>query len=124
MQFSAPFMQFTEKSLYQKRGSGDREFTPNAVKVEKEENESITEFVPKPLYSGKELMEFRKKNTKDGMFKVTEESVNSIEDLEKLMLLWQQVTKDTVEGEDKISLGKKITNKKGMSYTQLMITKD
>lgn len=121
MQFSAPFTQFTEKSLYQKRSSSEREFVPNAVKIEKEENESITEFVPKPLYSGKELMEFRKKNTKDGIFKVTEESVNSTEDLEKLMLLWQHVTKDTQEGEDRITLGRKIINDKGMTYTQLMI---
>ena len=124
MQFSEPFMQFSEKSLYQKRDSREREFTPNAVKVEPEENESITEFVPKPLYSGKELMEFRRKNTKDGIFMVTEESVTSAEDLEKLMLLWQQVTKDTEVGEDKITLGKKITNDKGMTYTQLMIAED
>ena len=55
---------------------------------------------------------------------VTEESVQSTEDLEKLMLLWQQVTKDTQQGEDKITLGKKITNQKGMTYTQLMIKED
>ena len=124
MQFSSSFTQFTEKSLYQKRGSSEKEFAPNAVEVEKKEKESITEFVPKPLYSGKELIDFRRKNTIDGMFMVTKESVKSTEDLEKLMLLWQQITKDTEQGEDKIMLGKKISNEQGMTYTQLIIKED
>lgn len=124
MPFSTSFMQVTEKSFYQKRGSTEKVFAPQAIEPQKEEEEKITEFVPKPLYSGRELMEFQRKNTIDGTFMVTEESVQSTEDLEKLMLLWQQVTKDTQQGEDKITLGKKITNQKGMTYTQLMIKED
>ena len=57
---------------------------------------------------------------------VTEESIESIEDLEKLMLLWQQVTKDTEQSdENKISLGEKIEKQIGeekkVAFTQLVI---
>lgn len=124
--FSAPFAQFTEKSLYQKRNASDKEFIPHPVEETVREEENITEFVPKPLYSGKELREFRERNTIGGRFMVTEESIENIEDLEKLMLLWQQVTKETEqEGEDKVRLNEEIQKQIGenqkVSYTQLII---
>lgn len=126
LQFSMPFVQFTEKSLYQKRNALEKEFIPHAIKEEEEKEEKLTEFVPQPLYSGKELREFREKNTIGGRFMVTEESIESIEDLEKLMLLWQQVTKDTEQSEEnKISLGEKIEKQIGeekkVAFTQLVI---
>lgn len=129
LHFSTPFTQFTEKSLYQKRNVSEKEFIPHAIKEETKEEENLTEFVPQPLYSGKELREFREKNTIGGRFMVTEESIDSIEDLEKLMLLWQQVTKDTQEEvENKISLGqdiqKQIDSKGKVSFTQLVIEED
>ncbi|MCI8410026.1 MAG: hypothetical protein HFJ09_12275 [Lachnospiraceae bacterium] len=126
LHFSTPFLQFTEKSLYQKRNALEKEFIPHAIKEEEEKEEKLTEFVPQPLYSGKELREFREKNTIGGRFMVTEESIESIEDLEKLMLLWQQVTKDTEQSdENKISLGEKIEKQIGekekVVFTQLVI---
>lgn len=127
--FSAPFTQFAEKSLYQKRNVSEREFSPHAVKEETEKEENLMEFVPQPLYSGQELNEFRKKNTIGGRFIVTGESIDSIEDLEKLMLIWQQVTKDTrQEAEEKVILGqtiqKQIETKGKVSFTQLVIEED
>lgn len=126
LHFSAPFMQFTEKSLYQKRNVSEKAFTPHAIKEETKEEEHLTEFVPQPLYSGKELREFKEKNTIGGRFMVIEESIESVEDLEKLMLLWQQLTKDTEEhGTDKITLGQKMEKEIGenqkISFTQLII---
>lgn len=124
--FSAPFTRFTEKSLYQKRNATDKEFVPRPVEETIREEEQITEFVPKPLYSGRELREFREKNTIGGRFMVTEDSIENIEDLEKLMILWQQVTKETEQaGEDKIKLNreirKQINTNQNISYTQLVI---
>lgn len=126
--FSEPFTKFCEGSLYQKRNVSEKVFAPTAVKEEEKDNE-LQEFVPQPVYSGKELREFREKNTIGGRFVVTEESIESIEDLEKLMLLWQQVTKDTKENrEDKISLGqrleKKLDNTRNVSFSQLMIEEE
>lgn len=126
LRFSMPFVQFTEKSLYQKRNALEKEFLPYAIKEEEEKEENLTEFVPQPLYSGKELREFREKNTIGGRFMVTKDSIENIEDLEKLMLLWQQVTKDTEQSdENKILLGEKIEKQIGekekVAFTQLVI---
>jgi len=52
----------------------------------------LGEFILKPLYTQKEIREFRKKNEVDGDFRVTENTVQSIEDLEKLFFVWQEVT--------------------------------
>lgn len=127
--FSRPFYQMAERSMYQKRTGMGQTFSPKPVEKEKEESEDMTEFVPKPLYSGQELQAFRKKNTVGGRFVVTNESIESMEDLEKLMLLWQQVTRDTKEdGEDNITLGKDIrkelSESHSIAYTQLMIEED
>lgn len=127
--FSRPFYQMAERSLYQKRSAVERKFVPKPVEKGKEELEEMTEFVPKPLYTGQELQEFRRKNTIGGRFMVTEDSIEGMEDLEKLMLLWQQVTRDTREdADDHITLGKEITKELSHSqsvvYTQLIIEED
>lgn len=127
--FSRPFYQMGERSLYQKRSGGEKIFAPKPVEETKEEPDDMTDFVPKPLYSGQELQEFRRKNTVGGRFMVTKESIENVEDLEKLMLLWQQVTRDTEEDEyDHITLGKEITKElshnHSIAYTQLIIEED
>lgn len=128
LHFSTPFTLFTEKSLYQKRGATEKQFIPQAVETQVEEQENLTEFVPKPLYSGKELREFREKNTSNGRFVVDENTVEKIEDLEKLMLLWQQFTADTEQDEEKVTLGgtlkKKIDGESEVAFTQLVIKED
>lgn len=45
----------------------------------------MADFVPKPLYTKKELQSFRDKNMRDGMFVTDEQTVESMEDLEKLL---------------------------------------
>lgn len=129
MAFSRPFYQMGERSLYQKRSGGGQTFAPKPVEKAKEESEDMTDFIPKPLYSGQELQEFRQKNTVGGRFVVTDESIENVEDLEKLMLLWQQVTRETKEDEDdSITLGKEIrkqlSDKQSVAYTQIMIEED
>lgn len=129
LRFSTPFTLFTEKSLYQKRGATEKQFTPKAVEMQLEEKENLTEFVPKPLYSVKELQEFREKNISNGRFAVDETTVEKIEDLEKLMLLWQQFTADTEQdAEEKVTLGgnlkKTIEGENEVAFTQLVIKED
>lgn len=129
VRFSTSFTLFTEKSLYQKRGATEKQFTPKAVEMQLEEKENLTEFVPKPLYSVKELQEFREKNTSNGRFAVDETTVEKIEDLEKLMLLWQQFTADTEQdSEEKVTLGgnlkKTIEGENEVAFTQLVIKED
>ncbi len=129
LRFSTPFTLFTEKSLYQKRGATEKQFTPKAVEMQLEEKENLTEFVPKPLYSVKELQEFREKNTSNGRFEVDETTVEKIEDLEKLMLLWQQFTADTEQdSEEKVTLGgnlkKTLEGENEVAFTQLVIKED
>ena len=122
---SQPYTQWGEKSLYQKRKTGEQVFQPSAVKDNGNEKEDLTEFVPKPLYSHAQLQEFREKNTVAGRFMVTADSIKGMEDLEKLMLLWQQITKDTEQEKvEQISLGEDITNEQGYTYTQLIIEED
>ena len=129
LRLSAPFTLFTEKSLYQKRGATEKQFTPKAVEMQLEEKENLTEFVPKPLYSVKELQEFREKNTSNGRFVVDETTVEKVEDLEKLMLLWQKFTADTEQdAEEKVTLGgnlkKTIEGENEVAFTQLVIKED
>ena len=82
----------TEKSLYQRRENQKEKFIPQAVAPEKVQEENMTEFVLEPLYTQKEIREFRKKNEQNGKFVVTKETVQSIEDLEKLFMVWQYAT--------------------------------
>lgn len=122
--FSNSFVQFNENSFYQKRVADEKEFTPQPVKEKEEEEFGMTEFVPAPLYSGKELRDFREKNTVSGRFQITEDSIESAEDLEKLMLLWQQVTAENQSEKENIILGEELQNKDGLRFTQLTIEED
>ena len=66
----------------------------------------------KPLYTRQEIDEFRSKNERNGTFMVTEETVRSAEDLEKLFFVWQ----DAVEIADdarKIEIGEDLQNRDG-----------
>ncbi|MFR3249631.1 MAG: hypothetical protein ACLTQL_00605 [Eisenbergiella sp.] len=51
-----------------------------------------------------------------GAFCVSEETVSSVEDLEKLLFVWQEATKDRLE-EDRIELKDEIRQKDGFTYT-------
>ena len=67
-------------------GTGKKEvFVPQAVTevTEQADSEEMNEYVLKPLYTQKEIREFRKQNEQDGNFIVTKDTVKSMEDLEK-----------------------------------------
>lgn len=71
-----------------------QDFTPIAMEKHNEETQ-MTDFVPKPLYTKKQLQEFRQKNIVDGRFITDEQTIQSVEDLEKLLFLWQDIVQET-----------------------------
>ena len=81
---------------------------------------NMTDFVPRPLYTKKELRQFREKHTVNGTFVTTEDTVQTIEDLEKLMFLWQEETGEHSK-EDTVSLAGEITDEAGLTYSRLII---
>lgn len=115
LKFTTPFYHINVNSMYSKKESVKPEFQP--VAVEEERKADMLEYIPKPLYTRRELQEFRQKNTKDGIFVADKDSITSIEDLEKLMFLWNEVISEEnpemqFEGEEE---------KDGMRFTKLII---
>lgn len=121
IRFTTPFKTFNDNSMYKRRNAADKDFSPVATEhIEQTDNDNITDFVPRPLYTRKQLHEFRDKNVSNGVFRATKETVNSMEDLEKMMFLWQELTQEYAE-EDIIELGKELTNETGFTFSELMI---
>ncbi len=115
------FKLFDNDSMYKRRESSDSEFVQVAtVPDTANDNNEITDFVPKPLYTKKEINAFKVKNMQNGVFKTTEKTVSDIKDLEKLMFLWQETTENKSEV-DNISLGTELKNKEGLTFTELTI---
>ena len=108
----------TERSLFRKRESEKGSFEPQAVIREEEQSGELDTFVLKPLYTGKEIAEFRRKNVKDGRFTVTEDTVQSIEDLEKLFFVWQEAT-EIAESDREITVGEELESKEGYRFSSL-----
>lgn len=96
------------------------EFCPEAVSDAQVENGQMDSYVLKPLYTQKELLAFRRKNEKDGIFRVTGDTVRSTEDLEKLFFIWQEAT-ESAQSTDEIILGEEMENEKGFRYSGLEI---
>lgn len=80
----------------------------------------MTDFVPKPLYTKKQLQEFRQKNIVDGRFVTDEQTIQSVEDLEKLLFLWQEETEDTRQ-EDMVHIEGELKGEQGFVFSRLMI---
>jgi hypothetical protein len=121
IKLSNSFKIFDDNSLYKRRENVDGEFT-QVIATSDADNEpvQITEFVPKPLYTKRELNTFKAKNMQNGVFKTTPNTVSDITDLEKLMFLWQETT-ESQSGEDNISLGTEFKNTEGLTFTELTI---
>lgn len=114
MNLTAPERLMTEDSFYSPREER-REFSPSP-KQEESGPENLEDFVVKPEYSQKEIEEFIRQNTRDGRFQVTERTVNQVEDLEKLLLVWR----DGALGEDGMEitgLGETPIRRLGYKYT-------
>ena len=86
------------------------------------DSEEMNEYVLKPLYTQKEIREFRKQNEQDGNFIVTKDTVKSMEDLEKLFLVWQDAT-EVAEGTEEIEVGEELENENGLRFSKLVIKK-
>lgn len=121
MQISSQYRVITERSFYSRRDREAGEFRPAAVEEKSDAQQSgLDEFVLKPLYTKKEIDEFRKKNQKNGIFQVTKETVKSMEDLEKLFFVWQEAT-ELSETNNEILVGEDIMTEEGMRFSSLTI---
>lgn len=92
MQLTERYKEVTDRSMYQQKNAEKEKFIPSVVEETNRSEDRLEEFILKPLYTQKEIRDFRKKNESDGEFRVTENTVQSIEDLEKLFFVWQEVT--------------------------------
>ena len=90
--------------------------------TEQADSEEMNEYVLKPLYTQKEIREFRKQNEQEGNFIVTKDTVKSMEDLEKLFLVWQDAT-EVAEGTEEIEVGEELENENGLRFSKLVIKK-
>jgi len=117
---TAPFKVFDDNSMYRRRDSLENRFEPMAVEKQAEEAAIITDFVPKPLYTKKDLREFCGSNMKDGVFQASEDTVQSVEDLEKMMFLWQECVRNQSK-QDVVQLGGELHSKAGYTFTKLCI---
>ena len=124
MKLTEPYRVMNEKSLYQRRDRKKEAFVPQAVAevTEQADSEEMNEYVLKPLYTQKEIREFRKQNEQDGNFIVTKDTVKSMEDLEKLFLVWQDAT-EVAEGTEEIEVGEELENENGLRFSKLVIKK-
>ena len=121
VRMSMPHQLMSQESLYRRKSSERDEFVPQAVKPEEQtETDQMDSFVLKPLYTRKEIEHFRRKNEKDGVFCVTEDTVQNVEDLEKLFFVWQEAT-ETAESSQEIELGDEQENSFGFRYSALKI---
>ena len=124
MKLTEPYRVMNEKSLYQRRDRKKEAFVPQAVAeiTEQADSEEMNEYVLKPLYTQKEIREFRKQNEQEGNFIVTKDTVKSMEDLEKLFLVWQDAT-EVAEGTEEIEVGEELENENGLRFSKLVIKK-
>ena len=121
VRMSMPHQLMSQESLYRRKSSERDEFVPQAVKPEEQtETDQMDSFVLKPLYTRREIERFRRKNEKNGVFCVTEDTVQSVEDLEKLFFVWQEAT-ETAETSQEIELGEEQENSSGFRYSALKI---
>ena len=121
MKFTKQFFNVTDDSFPGRRDRGANEFVPFTINDDQKHEPDMTEFVPRPLYTKKELLNFRNKNMHDGVFITSEDTVSSVEDLEKLLFLWQEETGERL-GEDTVSIDGEITKDGGVTYSKPVIS--
>ena len=121
MRLTEPFRTVTGQSLARRRNTEKTVFAPQAVSRDAERTEEgLDEFVLKPLYTRQEIAEFRRKNERNGAFRVTEDSVRSPEDLEKLFFVWQDAV-EIADDAKKIEIGEELENREGCRFSALTI---
>ncbi len=121
MRFSTSYKFMSDKSFSNRRQQGDMEFRPDIIREKEEQGaKEIHAYIPKPLYTKKELRLFKEANMQDGKFVTTKETVRTMEDLEKLLFLWQEAT-ENLNDSKKVELGQVFKNDAGMLYRELII---
>ena len=114
------FQVIKEKSFLRPRNGEKAEFTPQMIESAEEKGQNLEEFVVKPLYTEAELRAFREQNEVDGAFQVTEQTVQGVEDLEKLLFVWQEATEVAANALD-IEIGEEFKTEDGMQYSGFSI---
>lgn len=117
--FTSQYKTMNQNSMYNKRDSEPPKFQP--IAVASEESTSITDYVPKPLYTKAELEEFKNKHTKNGIFVADASTVEDISDLEKLMFIWHEAINDDENNLD-VNVAEEV-KKDGFRYSRLTIEK-
>ena len=123
IRLSRPYKVLNDESLYRRKGRGKEVFSPTAVLPEEQQEKDLESFVLKPLYTQKELQEFKEKNSEGNVFKATRKTVQSAEDLEKLFFIWQEATENAFGGGE-ITVGDEEENEQGMRFSTLEIRKE
>lgn len=119
MKLTGRYRAMNGQSLYRRKNTERAEFQPQAV-VRGEEQEELDGFILKPLYTRQEIDAFRKKNERNGVFTVTEDTVQSMEDLEKLFFVWQDAV-EIADSDREITIGQEFENPKGYRFSELKI---
>ena len=109
-----------EKSFTRPKDGIKRDFEPMKVERTVQPVTELDDFVVKPLYTHAEIQRFREKNQVNGTFKVTEHTVETIEDLEKLLFVWQEATEISGREAD-IELGEEFSTPDGLKYSGFSI---
>lgn len=124
MRFSRSFAVMSEHSFYTRRTRVQNEFEPQAISPEHTAKEDDMEnFIIKPLYTRRQIRAFMEKNTEHGVFTATKDTVHSVEDLEKLMFVWQNVT-GNAGSKRMIELEKEVMTKEGFVFSGLVIEEE
>ena len=123
IRLSRPHRALTDESLYKRKEKGREAFVPAAVSEGGQAEENLESFVLKPLYTRKELQEFKERNSVGNVFRTTRQTVRSAEDLEKLFFIWQEATENAF-GSGEITVGEEEETEQGMRFSTLEIRED
>lgn len=113
-----------ENSLYQRRDRKKEAFVPQAVTevTEQADSEEMNEYVLKPLYTQKEIREFRKQNEQDGNFNCDERHSKIHGRSGKAVSCLADAT-EVAEGTEEIEVGEELENENGLRFSKLVIKK-
>ena len=120
MKITSQYRVITERSMYQRRNLEREVFSPQEIKRQALSSEPLDTFILKPLYTRKELKKFWQENEENGVFCATQNTVNSMEDLEKLFFIWQEATELSESGQE-ITIGEEFENTEGFRFSGLTI---
>ena len=114
------FHTIKEKSFSKPKEMAQPEFKPQSIVRQEETYTGLQDFVVKPLYTRTELQKFKEQNETDGMFTVTKNTVKTVEDLEKLLFVWQEAT-ETSDSATDIVIEKEFETEDGMKFSGFSI---